>query len=87
MMNEHAEEIFNFIARASKIHDEIYRLRSDIRAFISHTDYVLPTICKDDLNFAEDVPLCNAQHSMAEAIVNLCSAMRIYKEEPDKEET
>lgn len=80
-MKEHTVEIFNFVAHASKIHNEISKLRNDIRIFIQHTDYVSPPDCIEDLEYAEATQLKDTQHAIGEAIVTLCSAMRIHEEE------
>jgi len=84
-MKQNSIEIFNLVARASKIHDEIFRLRGDVRELIRHEDYVLPNPCLDDLRYVEEPLLDDAEDAMADAIVSLCAAMR-KEEEIDEEQ-
>lgn len=84
-MKENNIQVFNFVARTSKIHDEIFRLRNDLREFIRHTDYVLPGKALDDIRYTEDGHLGDAQENVGEAIVSLCNAMRIAEEEKEEE--
>lgn len=79
-MTENLNELFNMVARTSKIRDEIYRLRSDIREFVRHEDYVLPKSCQSHIQYAEEVTLDDAQDGMSETIIELCDAMRLLKE-------
>ena len=85
-MDHTVTEIFDLLAQTSKIHDEIVRLRNDIERFIDHSDYVLPVSCVDNLAFARDTDLHDAQENMQYAIVALCTAMRSAKNKTEEKE-
>ena len=82
-MKQNSIEIFNLLAHASKIHDEIYRLRCDIRDFLRNEDHTQHCKNCNSLRTVEQIELKEAQEFVGDAVINLCCIMR--EEEEEKE--
>ena len=73
-MKQNGAEIFNMLAHASKIRDETFRLRREMRDFANRTGDAFFKDCAD--GFLKD-----AQHDINRAVMVLCAAMRNEEED------